>query len=116
MINILLTDISQIILNGIFERELDKQLRKKILARVPDKHYNIACEVYHEARVAYFDLGFVNKDWSEEVDIEVRRNVLSNVHRKHSRVARKVFDRTRKVYFDLGFEVRKMLRGRYYMQ
>jgi len=58
MININLTIPSQIILNGIFDKELDKQIRENILENIPDDYYDISCEVFHKARETYLDLGF----------------------------------------------------------
>jgi hypothetical protein len=49
--------LSKIILEGIFENELDNQLRKEILGNVPDEHYDWVCQVFHETRHAYFRLG-----------------------------------------------------------
>ena len=58
MIDIDLSNLSQIIVDGIFDRELDSNLRRKILGDIPEEHYEIVCEVFHATREAYFELGF----------------------------------------------------------
>lgn len=57
MKNIELSNLSQIIVDSIFDNELDHHLRKKILDDIPEEHYDIACQVFHETRTAYFQLG-----------------------------------------------------------
>ena len=56
--NIDFNKISQILIESIFDHELDNGLRKQILDGVPDEHYDTACQVFHETRKAYFQLGF----------------------------------------------------------
>jgi len=102
-----LSSLSQIILDGIFDKELDQQIRIDILDHIPEKHYKIACEVFHEAREVYFDLGFIDNGYTEEKDIQARKDIVGNIHYKYSDMAYKVFDATRVAYFDLGFEIRR---------
>lgn len=111
MIKIDLSNLSQIILNGIFDQELDKQIRVKILDTVPEKQYHVACEVFHEARQIYFDLGFIDNSYTEKKDIQARTNIVGNDDYKHYDISCMVFDATRIAYFDLGFELRRLLRG-----
>ena len=111
MTTIDLKALSQIILNGIFDQELDKENRINILDNVPDKQYEIACAVFHKARQIYFDLGFIDNSYTEKKDIQAREDIVENTHYKHYDIASKVFDLTREAYFDLGFEIRRALRG-----
>lgn len=57
MNNIDLSNLSQIIVDAIFDNGLDKNLRKEILDNIPDEHYDTACQVFHATRQAYFQLG-----------------------------------------------------------
>ena len=109
MVSIELSNLSQIILNGIFDRELDKQIRIEILESIPEKHYEMACEVFHEAREVYFDLGFIDNSYTKKKDAQARKDIVENIHYKHYDIACKVFDATRVAYFDLGFEIRRSL-------
>jgi len=111
MINIDLSHLSQIILDGIFDQELDKQIRATILDTVSDKQYDIACEVFHKARQVYFDLGFIDNSYTEKKDIQARIDAVGNENYKHYDISSIVFDATRIAYFDLGFELRRLLRG-----
>ena len=111
MVNIDLNNLSQIILNGIFDQELDKEIRITILDNVPNKQYEIACEVFHKARQLYFDLGFIDNSYTEEKDIQARESIVGNAHYSHYDTSCSVFDATREAYFDLGFELRRLLRG-----
>jgi len=111
MVNIYLKDLSQIILNGIFDQDLDKQIRIAILDAIPEKHYDIACNVFHEARQVYFDLGFIDNSYTEKKDIQARTNIVGNEDYKYYDLSCAVFDATREAYFDLGFELRRLLRG-----
>lgn len=106
-----LNNLSQIILSGIFDKEFDKQIRVDILGNVPEKHYEMACGIFHEARELYFDLGFIDNSYTEEKDIQARVDIVENIHYKHHEIASKVFDLTREAYYDLGFELRRLLRG-----
>jgi len=106
-----LTKLSQIILDGIFDQELDKEIRIKILDTVPEKQYDLACEVFHKARPIYFDLGFIDNSYTEEKDIQAREDIVESTHYKYYDIASKVFDLTREAYYDLGFELRRLLRG-----
>ena len=111
MTNVDLKTLSQIILDGIFNQELDKEIRIDILDNVPEEHYEVACGVFNDARPIYFDLGFINNSYTEEKDIQAREDIVENLHYKHHDIASKVFDLTREAYFDLGFELRRLLRG-----
>jgi len=107
MVKVDLESISQIILKGIFDKELDKQIRIDILDNVPEEHYEMACGIFHDAREVYFDLGFVDNSYTEEKDVQARKDIVGNIHDKHRDIAYKVFDATRVAYFDLGFEIRR---------
>jgi len=109
MTNIDLNTISQIILNGIFDQELDKQIRIDILDNIPDKHYEVACAVFNATRQVYFDFGFIDNSYTKDKDAQAKTSVLDNVHYTHHDVACTVFEATRKAYFDLGFELRRSL-------
>jgi len=111
MTNIDLKALSQIILDGIFDQELDKQIRIDILDKAPEEHYELACEVFHKARPIYFDLGFIDNSYTEKKDIQAREDIVESTHYKFHDIASKVFDLTREAYFDLGFEIRRALRG-----
>jgi len=111
MINIDLKVLSQIILDGIFNQELDKEIRIDILDNVPEEHYEVACGVFNDARPIYFDLGFINNSYTEKKDVQAREDIVESIHHKHYDIANKVFDLTREAYFDLGFEIRRTLRG-----
>lgn len=52
-----LRNLSQILLDGIFDNELDNGLRKKILDEVPEENYDMACQIFHQTRKEYFELG-----------------------------------------------------------
>jgi len=58
MVNLEISTISELLSEGILDNELDKDIRAKVLDKVPEEHYDIACVVFHEARKAYFQLGF----------------------------------------------------------
>jgi len=58
MVKLDLRAISEILVENIFDNELDINIRKEILNNVPDEHYDIACQVFHETRKTYFHLGF----------------------------------------------------------
>jgi len=59
--NLNLSNLSQILADGIFDQNLDSDLRKKILDNIPEKYYDVACDVFNETRQAYFELGL--KTW-----------------------------------------------------
>jgi len=109
MTNIDLGVLSQIILDGIFDRELDKQIRTDILDNVPEKQYELACKAFLATRQAYFDFSFIDGVYDLEKGIQTRTNILDNVPKKHYKIACKVFDTTCQAYFDLGFEIRNIL-------
>jgi len=110
MVNLDLNILSQIILNGIFDQELDKEIRMKILGIAPEKQYDLACEVFHKARQIYFDLGFIDNSYTEKKDIQAREDVIESIHYKYHDIASKLFDLTCEAYFGLGFEIRQALR------
>ena len=111
MINIDLSDLSQIIVDGIFSRELDKQIRIDILDNVLEEHYDIACEVFHETHQIYFEQGFLYSRYNEEKDNHARKEVVECVQSQHHNTASEVFETTRVAYFDLGIDIRKLLKG-----
>jgi len=58
-----LNTLSQILLDGMLDRALDKSLSEKILGNVSDEDYDLACNIYHETLQAYFELGL--KLWAD---------------------------------------------------
>jgi len=105
-----LSNLSQIILNGIFDQELDNQIRVDILGNVPEELYEMACDIFHEAREVYFDLGFIDNSYNKENENPVRKGAMDRIKSKHYNIACEVFEATRVAYFDLGFDTRKTLR------
>ena len=71
--NIDLSKISKILTDGVFDEELDYDLRKQILDDIPDQHYDIACDVFNAARKAYFELGLTI--WGNVI--------IANINEKH---------------------------------
>jgi|GEM_PF-1771344 len=57
MINLDVSNLSEILIEGIFDRELDIDLRRKILDDVPEEQDEIVCQIFHETRKEYFELG-----------------------------------------------------------
>ena len=57
MTNIEISNLSQIILDGITDEGLDKDIRREILDEITEEHYDIACEVLNRTSEAYFELG-----------------------------------------------------------
>ena len=111
MKNIDLSNLCQIILDGIFYQELDKPIRKDILDNVPEEHYEMACEVFNEAHQIYFEQGFINNRYHEEKDNQARIDVVEDVHLMYRNTASEVFEATRIAYFDLGIGIRKLLKS-----
>ena len=111
MKNIDLSSLCQIIVDGIFVQELDRQVRVDILDNIPEEHYEVACEVFNEARQIYFEQGFIDHSYNEEKDNQARKDVVECVQSQHHNTACEVFEVTRIAYFDLGISTRKLLRG-----
>ena len=62
-----LNNLSEIIVEGIFDRELDSDLRKKILDDYSEEQDKVASQVFHATRKEYFELGLKLglKIWSD---------------------------------------------------
>jgi len=58
-----ISNLSQILFDGICDNGLDTDIRKEILDSIKDeKHYEIACDVFNQTSKAYFNLGL--KIWA----------------------------------------------------
>ena len=60
-----LKNLSEILVEGIFDRELDSELRKKILDDTSEEQDGIVCQMFNETRKEYFtrDLKLGLKLW-----------------------------------------------------
>jgi len=62
-----LKNLSRILIDGIADKGIDIDIRKKILSNIESKHYNVACDVLNQASDEYFRLGLeVAKTLKEE--------------------------------------------------
>lgn len=52
-----LSNLSQILFDGITDKGIDKDIRKRVLNNIGKKHYNIACKVFNQAGKEYLELG-----------------------------------------------------------
>ena len=49
--------LSQILIDGICETEIDKEIRKDILDGIEnEEYYDIACDIFNKTSQAYFSL------------------------------------------------------------
>jgi len=53
MIDINIGATIEVLVKRIFDNKSDKRIRKEILNHISDKHYDIACKVFHMTREAF---------------------------------------------------------------